>query len=659
VCSFADAKLRVQAFLIIVGAILFIYRLLCLYVRAGVAFFMAAVVSLSLVFASPEIASYKIMLEVETASDWTRVELIGGYIAASKYSVVEGEDAPGLRVHIEPSYISIGKKQFDDTLVRLRIYGFLIVTGDNVRVRITKGDIGYTSVRIYRPGGDAPIWNFTNEGVVPGSGGRNPREAVIGSEVIGSLEPYELAAKSGRWPKLVLAFYYPWYGNPQGPSSRWFHWKGVGYEEIGSATDYPLLGPYDSWDRRVLRSHIAMAKAAGIDGFISSWWGIGTFEDQAFQRLLDVAEEEGFKVTIYYESVRDISKEQVVEELSYVLSKYSNHSAFLKIGGKPVLFIYAVEAKGRDVEFWVDVIRQVENRTGVKALYIGDTYNTGFLAAFDGLHRYNPIGIANHRIEYLIMSERVKSYSQPGAEEEKIWCASVVPGYDDRKIRSPGQYVPRDGGEYYERTWTAAVESNPDIVTICSWNEWHEGTEIEPSREYGFKHLKLTRLFAQKFKGTTPREPEPPHIALTLGEDEDGAVIKVVNKGSGPAVIVHLLLECPSCIASTTAGYVLRVNDTHTIIFLPYLGPGEEAIIRAASSARTSLRSVKVVAWNPLGEKFQYSLENLDVELPVKDRNRGKNLTPLLAIFGVFTALAFAAFLKLWRSKKNQHYPKS
>lgn len=88
-----------------------------------------------------------------------------------------------------------------------------------------------------------------------------------------------------------------------------------------------------------------MAKAAGIDGFISSWWGIGTFEDQAFQRLLDVAEEEGFKVTIYYESVRDISKEQVVEELSYVPSKYSSHGAFLKMNGRPVLFIYAVGAK--------------------------------------------------------------------------------------------------------------------------------------------------------------------------------------------------------------------------------------------------------------------------------------------------------------------------
>ena len=624
--------------------------------RVEVALFMAAIVSLPLIFASPEIASYKIMLEVETTSDWSRVELIGGYIAASNYSVVKGENAPGLRIHIELSYISIGKKQFDDTLVRLRIFGFLIVTRDNVRVRITKGDIGYTSVRIYRPGSDAPIWNFTNEGVVPGSGGRNPWEAVIGSEVISSLEHYELAAKSGRWPKLVLAFYYPWYGNPQGPSSRWFHWRGVGCEEITSATDYPLLGPYDSWDERVIRSHIAMAKAAGIDGLISSWWGIGTFEDQAFQRLLDVAEEEEFKVTIYYESVRDISKEQVVEELSYVLSKYSSHAAFLKIDCRPVLFIYAVGAKGRDVKFWFDIVRQVENRTGIKVLYIGDTYDIGFLVAFDGLHKYNPIGIVDRRIEYLIMSENVKSYSLPGAEkEEKIWCAGVAPGYDDRKIRHPGQYVPREDGKYYERTWRAALGSNPGIVTICSWNEWHEGTEVEPSREYGFKYLKLTRHFAQNFKGSVLPEPGVPEIALTVEDSPDGALVRVVNKGSGPAVVTHLLLDCPSCTVSTSVGYVLRVDDTHTIIYLPYLGPGEEVKVKVSASAPTTLRGIRATAWSPLGERSQYSLENLNIELlHPSEEHEGKNSLMLAASAVLVAFLAFVAWFKLRRTRKNR-----
>jgi hypothetical protein len=30
--------------------------------------------------------------------------------------------------------------------------------------------------------------------------------------------------------------------------------------------------------------------------------------------------------------------------------------------------------------------------------------------------------------------------------------------------------------------WAAALRAAPDVVTITSYNEWHEGTQIEPAR---------------------------------------------------------------------------------------------------------------------------------------------------------------------------------
>lgn len=141
---------------------------------------------------------------------------------------------------------------------------------------------------------------------------------------------------------------------------------------------------------------------------------------------------------------------------------------------------------------------------------------------------------------------------------------------------------------------------------------------------------------------------------MTLEEDEDGAVVKVVNKGSGPAVITHLMLDCPSCSASTTAGYVLRVNDTHTIIYLPYLGPGEEVKVKVTASAPTTLRGIKATAWSPLGEKSQYNLENLDIELPHPSEEHEGKTSLLLAASAVLAAfLAFVAWLKLRRTRKN------
>lgn len=84
---------------------------------------------------------------------------------------------------------------------------------------------------------------------------------------------------------LLLAFYHPWYGTPDGSAGRWHKWDSFrfpdryrperrlpnGRHEIASA-DYPLIGPYDQGDPEVVRWHFRLAKAAGIDGFLCSWW---------------------------------------------------------------------------------------------------------------------------------------------------------------------------------------------------------------------------------------------------------------------------------------------------------------------------------------------------------------------------------------------------
>ena len=62
------------------------------------------------------------------------------------------------------------------------------------------------------------------------------------------------AVRGGRAP--LLAYYYLWFD----PSS----WQ-------RAKTDYPRLGRYSSDDASVIRTHIAWARSAGIDGFVVSW----------------------------------------------------------------------------------------------------------------------------------------------------------------------------------------------------------------------------------------------------------------------------------------------------------------------------------------------------------------------------------------------------
>ncbi|MEM2186161.1 MAG: endo-1,3-alpha-glucanase family glycosylhydrolase [Thermofilaceae archaeon] len=621
--------------------------------------FLALVASLT---ESNGVTAFRVVVEVETKSDWTTVTVPG--FTPLSFSIVEGERAPGLRVTAAGSSIHVGKRQYDTTLVKVRVEGWLVFTNDAVNVTVAKGDLEYTTIRVLAivEGEERLVWSFTNTGVVPGSAGVNPRSSLLPKSALLGAQAVAVEVRELRAPRLVLAFYYPWYGNPQGASRRWFHWERVSYAEIGSATNFPLLGPYDSWDARLVKSHIEMAKAAGIDGFIVSWWGPGSFEDEAFSRMLEVAGEAGFNLTIYYESVREMTAEQVARELSYVLSRYSKHPAFLKIEGRPVVFVYAVEAYSRDPEFWRGVLRSAEESAGVKAIWIADTFNTAYLTVFDGLHTYNPIWVRDHAATYAEQSRLVKSFISvgEGAAVRKLWAATVNPGYDDRKIRRPGAYVAREEGGYYRRTWEAAIASEPDMILICSWNEWHEGTEIEPSREYGFQYLRMTREYVARYKGWEPPIGKAPRVRVELAGEGNAIAVAVSNVGEEPIVAARLTVVNASVgVAVEPAGfhaYTLPINRTSHAAFLPYIGPGERVELRGVAAGR--LVKVRVEAWSasgqPATEEATIEVEASSAREPQVQARKGEGFTTLLALTAAVGAgLAAAALLfKLTRKSR-------
>jgi hypothetical protein len=71
-----------------------------------------------------------------------------------------------------------------------------------------------------------------------------------------------------------------------------------------------------------------------------------------------------------------------------------------------------------------------------------------------------------------------------------------MPGYDDTCLPDrENDPILRDNGNFYRDFWQIAcqfVEQTNPLVMVTSFNEWHEGTEVEPSREYGNFYLELT-----------------------------------------------------------------------------------------------------------------------------------------------------------------------
>jgi hypothetical protein len=341
-------------------------------------------------------------------------------------------------------------------------------------------------------------------------------------------------------PRSVLAFYYPWYGTPFGPSKRWVHWDPVNR----NYTNTPALGPYDSKDPLLLRQHVEWALMAGIDGFISSWWGQNSFEDQAFRELLKVAEAMGFQVTVYYETAAN--KEQVLRDFRYLLDRYGASPAFLKWQGKPVIFVYGrVTFEQIPLLDWDWVLNGLQSE-GRNAAFIGDGLSEELAYFFDGIHTYNVAGQSPVQVRDLY-----RAASGVAKKRARLFAATVIPGYDDTVIRTPGLRQSRRNGALYRELWQTALGTNPDWMLITSFNEWHEGSEIEPSREYGDQYLGITAEYARVFK----RDGTPPAVSITSpgeGAALSGTVqVTVQATDSGGISLVRYLVD--GRVQATTA----------------------------------------------------------------------------------------------------------
>ena len=343
---------------------------------------------------------------------------------------------------------------------------------------------------------------------------------VIGFFAVGvTAGPLAGASAEGRGaePHRVMAFYYPWYGTADGPggAGRVAHWGRIDAEkkDISESTHYPVLGAYDSHDPNIIDQHCRWAKRAGIDTLIVSWWGHGDYTDRAMQTILDVCGSHGLSACIYYETVPSSqTAETAAQDILKVLRKYGGHPAYLRIGDDAVVFVYGRALQEIGLTGWLKAVGIMNRRMLVVGLkVIGDQFSYGAARVFDGLHTYNTAGSLQG-----MTPDEVRKWA-PGTYRAwveladgagKISTLTVIPGYDDTKIRKPGLAVKRFDGELYRAQWDAAIEADPHWVLITSFNEWHEGSEIEPSFEDKELYLDITAHYTKIFKAD-PRAVHP------------------------------------------------------------------------------------------------------------------------------------------------------
>jgi hypothetical protein len=203
---------------------------------------------------------------------------------------------------------------------------------------------------------------------------------------------------------------------------------------------------------------------------VSSWWGQGHKSDSAFRTIItDVMNRQdnpypNLRWSLYYEAeaYSDPTVAQIVSDLNYVADHYVNQRAFLSIDGKPVIFVYA--SGDDDVEMvkrWSEANSQAHIR-----FYLVLKVFAGFRSVSpqpDSWHQYSPASRLSDLHPYAF---------------------SVSPGFwlDD------GSSLPRLARNLDEFRDAVAnmVASDATWKIVLTWNEWGEGTSVEPGEQVRF-----------------------------------------------------------------------------------------------------------------------------------------------------------------------------
>ncbi len=283
----------------------------------------------------------------------------------------------------------------------------------------------------------------------------------------------------------VTAFFYAWYGNPSGDGA-WRHWTQRAHlppDDIASAF-YPERGPYSSRDPAVLSDQMAELVRARIGVIAVSWWGVGSWEDQSLDGIFSAAEAAGIKITFHVEPYQAQTVASVAADIRYLLGRFGSSPALYRVARptagsastapRPVFYLFASSRLPvPDLKAMIGGLRGTANDSII--MVHSPKASTAVKDGADGVYTYDSMAAP----------EALASLVADCRSANVICSPSVSPGFDNREAVTTGQiFVDRRNGARYDSMWDAVVGADAEWVSVTSFNEWHESTQIEPAVDF-------------------------------------------------------------------------------------------------------------------------------------------------------------------------------
>ncbi|HEX4263975.1 MAG TPA: glycoside hydrolase family 71/99-like protein [Verrucomicrobiae bacterium] len=314
-------------------------------------------------------------------------------------------------------------------------------------------------------------------------------------------------------PKPVMVHYMPWFVAKPFSSSWGWHWtmnhfnpdstNSSGQRQIASWY-YPQVGPYDSDDSTLLEYQVLLMKLAGVDGIIVDWYGPDNYNDyginnQRTTALFQYARKAGLKFCLCYEdqtiqqeinggyitSANAIAHAQ--QTMLYVQTNYFSDPAYLKWNNQPVFLNFGPQYFKTNSQ-WQTIFSVLTN---APAFFTEDNRLSVGAGAFDW-----PPMWASQTNSGVLSASALENYLNSFQQNGAAWPAfisSAFPRFHD--IYQQAGVSPSYGslddasGATFRNTLSRALTNKSAIVQIVTWNDYGEGTVVEPTVDYNLRDL--------------------------------------------------------------------------------------------------------------------------------------------------------------------------
>ena len=297
---------------------------------------------------------------------------------------------------------------------------------------------------------------------------------------------------------------------------------------------YPSIGLYDALDPDYLEYRLQLFKMAYID--TASYY---TIPDDDFKNiiktdLLPLLEKYDITACLRLSASTYAAlglseeewKKKFFDEIDEYVALFGERN--LRIDNRPVVVIFnGAGITADEVREWKSKFEKEEDVPFVMRWLI-NTFKEDQKGAYDGM--YDWVSTGSDRVGYLFPNNHApyKNYSTSqfakyhhildlkraddilDSGNTDYYAASVSPGFDDTAVwgwgSSPSKNERGENGDVYEFKWKYSIDGRYPMIGIPTWDDWGEGSGIEPTLEFGNEYLELTRKYAAQYFGITPND---------------------------------------------------------------------------------------------------------------------------------------------------------